>query len=91
MRPPVFRALNARRLLIGAAVAGIVVVGACPGLRARALPGCPRCGDPLTVPGPDGLAHVRCRLRIPDDLAAGPSRVADDTLPFAVGRSEAPR
>ncbi|MCG3135550.1 MAG: hypothetical protein HMLKMBBP_03257 [Planctomycetes bacterium] len=37
----------------------------CAAPRPAAVPGCPRCGDPVTVRGADGRGVVVTRLRFP--------------------------
>ena len=85
--------MRTRRLArIAALVATFTILAsaACPSLRDAAVPGCPYCGDPVTMDGPDGRAHVVPRMRLHGDGAAAieAALAATGGGPWTVRREE---
>lgn len=73
-------------LLLAAALTG------CGSVRVRddAVPGCPRCGDPVTRTDPAGRAEVVARLRIVDGTLGGPG-AGKSLAPWSLGPGAAQR
>jgi hypothetical protein len=69
--------LDTRRRLVLAAMSTVLAVGGCAAPADDVVPGCPHCGDPVTVVGKDGRPHVLPRMRLQTDGAA--------TLDMALG------